>query len=160
MIPQEKLDALIEKFESIEAAMATASDSDEIIRLSKEHGELKSVVEKARELHGDHFAEGSVSPRKADYAVASGIMNVKLETPVEEWEAYVRATRDSMDAHSEKGFAFNCLTSYSDKEYMRDDLYYADPALYFDYCKRKFSRNVALLHDYELYEFTILVRKG
>jgi hypothetical protein len=29
----------------------------------------------------------------------------------------------------------------------------------FDICKRKFSRNVALLHDYGLYEFTILVRK-
>ena len=50
MIPHEKLTALIEKFESIEQAMSTTSDSDEIIRLSKEHGELKSVVEKARAL--------------------------------------------------------------------------------------------------------------
>jgi len=29
----------------------------------------------------------------------------------------------------------------------------------FDYCKRTYSRDVALLHDYGLYEFTILVRK-
>jgi hypothetical protein len=42
---------------------------------------------------------------------------------------------------------------------MRADLYYADPAQVFDYCKRRFSPNVALLHDYGLYEFTILVRK-
>jgi len=42
---------------------------------------------------------------------------------------------------------------------MREDLYYADPCFIFDYCKRNFSRNVALLHDYELYEFTIIVRK-
>jgi hypothetical protein len=27
-------------------------------------------------------------------------------------------------------------------------------------CKRRFSRNVALLHDYDLYEFTVLVRKA
>ena len=50
MIPQQKLDALISKFEKIEGAMATASGAEEIVRLSKEHGELKPVVEKAREL--------------------------------------------------------------------------------------------------------------
>ncbi len=50
MIPQEKLDALVAKFEKLEAAMATATKADEIVRLSKEHGELKEVVEKAREL--------------------------------------------------------------------------------------------------------------
>jgi hypothetical protein len=42
---------------------------------------------------------------------------------------------------------------------MRDDLYYADPCELFDHCKRQHSRNVALLHDYTLYEFTILVRR-
>ena len=51
------------------------------------------------------------------------------------------------------------LTKYSDKEYMRDNLYYADPLFIFDYCKRNFSKQVALLHDYGLYEFTILVKK-
>ena len=50
MIQQEQLDALISKFEAVETAMSTASDTDEIIRLSKEHGELKPVVEKARVL--------------------------------------------------------------------------------------------------------------
>ena len=50
MIPQEKIDALIDKFEKIEAQMSSVTNSDDIIRLSKEHGELKDVVEKAREL--------------------------------------------------------------------------------------------------------------
>ena len=50
MIPQEKLDALIAKFEKIETAMATATKVDDIVRLSKEHGELKDVVAKSREL--------------------------------------------------------------------------------------------------------------
>jgi hypothetical protein len=58
-----------------------------------------------------------------------------------------------------KGFAFNALTSYSDPERMKNTLYYADPCRLFDLCKREFSRDVALLHDYGLYEFTILVRK-
>lgn len=42
---------------------------------------------------------------------------------------------------------------------MKEHLYYADPAELFDHCKRNYSRNVALLHDYGLYEFTVLVRK-
>lgn len=50
MIPQEKLDALIAKFENIETAMSTATEAAEIVRLSKEHGELRPVVEKARAL--------------------------------------------------------------------------------------------------------------
>ncbi len=59
-----------------------------------------------------------------------------------------------------KAFLFNMLTKYSEKEYMRDNLYYADPLFIFDYCKRNFSKQVALLHDYGLYEFTILVKKN
>jgi hypothetical protein len=51
------------------------------------------------------------------------------------------------------------LTSYADREKQRSDLYYADPMFFFDYCKRRFSPRIALLHDYPLYEFTILVRK-
>ena len=50
MIPQEKLDALIARFDVVETAMSTATDSEEIIKLSKEHGELKPVVEKAKAL--------------------------------------------------------------------------------------------------------------
>ncbi|MBA3580923.1 MAG: class I SAM-dependent methyltransferase [Gammaproteobacteria bacterium] len=95
----------------------------------------------------------------ADYGIASGIFNVRLERPDNEWRSYLEDTLDVLDKTSRIGFSFNCLTSYSDKNKMRDYLYYADPCIIFDFCKRRYSRNVALLHDYELYEFTILVRK-
>lgn len=96
---------------------------------------------------------------EADYTVASGIFNVRLEHTEEEWSRYIHETLDIMNDSSKKGFSFNILTKYSDSEYMRDYLHYADPLFWFDYCKKNYSRNVALLHDYELYEFTILVRK-
>jgi SAM-dependent methyltransferase len=95
----------------------------------------------------------------ADYAIASGIFNVMLETGEDDWLAYMKKTLHSLNHSARNGFAFNCLTSYSDAQMMKDYLFYADPALLFDYCKREFSKNVALLHDYDLYEFTILVRK-
>ena len=96
---------------------------------------------------------------KADYSVASGIFSVKMEHNESEWLSYILDTLEKMNDKSNNGFSFNMLTKYSDKEYMRDDLYYADPLFIFDYCKRNFSKQVALLHDYGLYEFTILVKK-
>jgi len=125
--------------------------SPEMIREAKElYGQTKGVSFVGR--------ESELSP--ADYTVASGIFNGMFETPVPEWEAYILETLATLDALSQKGFAFNLLTRYSDQELMRSDLYYADPAFLFDHCKTKFSRFVTLLHDYPLYEFTILVRKS
>ena len=95
----------------------------------------------------------------ADYGLASGIFNVRLGRSDAEWFDYLEATLDVLDRTSSLGFAFNCLTSYSDEDKKRDYLYYADPCRLFDLCKRRYSRQVALLHDYGLYEFTILVRK-
>ncbi len=96
---------------------------------------------------------------QSDYSVASGIFNVRLQHTTEAWERYIDSVLSEMDRLSTKGFAFNMLTKYSDADRMRADLYYADPGYYFDLCKRRFSKNVALLHDYGLFEFTLLVRK-
>jgi hypothetical protein len=120
------------------------------------------MIAEARRSHGQHsycefFSEKSLlSP--ADYTVASGIFNVKLDTPESEWLEYILATLKEFRGLSRKAFAFNALTSYSDPEFMRPHLYYADPRHFFDYCQKNFSGMVSLLHDYPLYEFTILVR--
>ncbi|GAB4199131.1 MAG: class I SAM-dependent methyltransferase [Bacteroidia bacterium] len=123
----------------------------------------KEMIDASKKLFCDKryfFTNESKEIKPSDYLIASGIFNVKLDTPVERWEKYIVETLETFYQLSLKGFAFNILTSYSDKEYMKDYLYYANPLFYFDYCKRKYSRNVALLHDYDLYEFTILVRKN
>lgn len=96
---------------------------------------------------------------KYDYIVASGIFNVRLEHSDDSWAEYIKSILQIFNKHANKGFSFNVLTAYSDKEYMRDYLYYADPSYFFDYCKKEFSKYVAVLHDYPLYEFTILVKK-
>jgi SAM-dependent methyltransferase len=94
----------------------------------------------------------------ADYTVASGIFNVRQQTPAADWRDYMLSTIGDLAALGRRGFAFNALTLYSDPERRRDDLYYADPLELFDYCKRHVSRFVSLLHDTPLYEFTLLVR--
>lgn len=95
----------------------------------------------------------------ADFSVASGIFNIRLSYSDDEWLTYIKETISIMNDKSKKGFSFNVLTKYSDAEFMKDELYYADPLLLFDYCKKNFSKNVALLHDYDQYDFTIIVRK-
>jgi SAM-dependent methyltransferase len=123
----------------------------------------EKMIEAASRLHSEkpglRFVCASEPDQLADYGVASGIFNVRLGKPDAEWKAYMVDSLDKLDRTSTKGFAFNCLTSYSDADRIRDYLYYADPCEIFDLCKRRYSRNVALLHDYDLYEFTILVSK-
>lgn len=107
-----------------------------------------------------HKIQSASDMNIADYSVASGIFNVKYEAEEAEWLLHILATLESMHQKSRLGFAFNLLTKYSDKEFMQSYLYYADPLFIFDYCKKHFSKNVALLHDYFQYDFTIVVRKG
>ncbi len=121
-----------------------------------------AMIDRARRIHEDEpncvFTTSSADLVPADCTVASGIFSVRMDFAVQAWEAYVFETLDKMRSLSRKAFSFNMLTAYSDPERMRADLYYADPHRYFDYCRTRFARNVALLHDYGLYEFTVLVR--
>jgi SAM-dependent methyltransferase len=120
------------------------------------------MIAEAKRIHSQYefckFFTDESQLTQADYTIASGIFNVKQKSGDREWEAYVLETIRKVARLSLKGFAFNVLTKYSDPDRMRPDLYYADPSMLFDYCKRNFSRFVALLHDYQLYEFTILVK--
>jgi SAM-dependent methyltransferase len=103
------------------------------------------------------FREGSRITSEADYSFVSGIFNVRFEASEETWAKYVEETLRNLAEMSRCGFAFNALSTYVD--WKQDNLYYADPFHFFDYCKRHFSRYVSLLHDYPLYEWTIVVRK-
>ncbi|VFR43012.1 SAM (And some other nucleotide) binding motif [plant metagenome] len=105
------------------------------------------------------FVVADTPPEIADYGVASGVFNVRQHRSEVEWRGYLLDTLDTLDRTSRRGFSFNCLTCYSDEDRKRDYLYYADPLFIFDFCKRRYSRQIALLHDYGLYEFTVLVRK-
>jgi SAM-dependent methyltransferase len=118
------------------------------------------MLAKAGELHPQvDFVNDREQLQPADYTLASGIFNVKLQTTDEDWKQYMLDVLETMNSLSLKGFAFNALTKYSDAEFMRPDLYYADPLFFFDHCKIRYSKYVTLLHDYPLYEFTIIVRK-
>ena len=91
--------------------------------------------------------------RDADYTFVSGTFNVRSQASDDDWGAFVKDTLRALAARSRRGFAFNLLSSYVD--WRKEDLFYADPAEYFSYC-RAVCRFVTLLHDYPLYEWTIV----
>lgn len=122
-------------------------------------GMIQAASQRHQARTSARFIHAAAPGEGADYGIASGILNVRLSRPADEWIEYIKGVLDVLDRTSTRGFAFNCLTSYSDQDRMRSDLYYADPCVLFDLCKRRYSPHIALLHDYGLYEFTILVRK-
>ena len=121
------------------------------------------MVETARAAHagedGVDFVVADRPTATADYGLASGVFTLRLGRTDAECAADLERSIDTLAATSSRGFAFNCLTSYSDRPKMRDYLYYADPLALFDLCKCRHAKDVALLHDYGLYAFTVLVRK-
>ena len=120
------------------------------------------MIEAARQLHGEgddrSWRVGATPDEAADFAVASGILNVKGDVSDDVWLGYLRETLDVLAKAGRKGFGFNVLSLSSDPDRRRSNLYYADPSEMLRYCLSRYGRSVALLQDYGLYEFTVLVR--
>lgn len=121
-----------------------------------------AMIAEAERQHGSdrdrEWRVGAEPTEPADYAIASGIMNVKGCVPATDWDAYVRDTMLLLGRCSRRGFAANMLTMSSDPEKRRSNLHYVDPVEMLQFCLKNFGRSVALMQDYGLYEFTIIVR--
>lgn len=118
----------------------------------------RMVAEARKRVPGAEFREGSAIEAMADYSFACGIFNVRLTESEADWLAHIERTLDNLHAFSTRGFAFNLLSTYVD--YREPHLFYGDPCHFFDLCKRRYARKVALLHDYPLYEWTIAVTRS
>jgi SAM-dependent methyltransferase len=121
------------------------------------------MVEAARTLHGEGpdrtFVVGGAPEDAATYAVGSGILNVMRGSTPEAWAVYVRDSIDTLHNAGRRGFGFNMLSLVSDPERRRPDLFYGDPARILADCIARYGRHVALLQDYGLWEFTVIVRR-
>jgi SAM-dependent methyltransferase len=120
----------------------------------------EEMVEAARARISDPravFVLDSKVGDMADFTFVSGTFNVKMAASDEAWSAYIKERLGELWAASGKGLAFNLLTTYVD--WKQDNLFYADPLHFFDFCKRSLSPYVTLVHDYQLYEWTICVKR-
>jgi SAM-dependent methyltransferase len=129
------------------------------------YDELDAMVLAARKAFGEsekvNFTTDLADVPECDYLIAGSIFNIKFDVTDDTWREHTLTVLRQMNSLCTRALSFNILTSYSDPERMalRPDLYFADPLFYFNFCKRNLAPDVALLHDYGLYDFTILARK-
>ncbi len=130
------------------------------IRLETYYGyDISAEMLAAARAHTDeraHLIHAHEITEVADYSFVSGTFNDKPHAASSTWINYVEHMIEQLAAHSRLGFAFNLLSTYVD--FQAPNLFYADPGHFFAFCKTHFSRYVTLIHDYPLYEWTMLVR--
>jgi len=113
----------------------------------------------ARQRHpGGHFALGDISGEplqklgRFDYVIASGVFNARLHG--ESNEVHIAKAIERMCEIARLGVFVDFMSSYVD--YRNGQGWYTDPAWAFSTGKR-FSRRVAIRHDYMPYEFTLYI---
>ncbi|MEO7128766.1 MAG: class I SAM-dependent methyltransferase [Rhodoferax sp.] len=104
------------------------------------------------------FAVGHASARSADYSVASGIFNVKLDPSAARWRRFVAATLDQLHMSSRRGFAANFMTPLARGSAGSAGLYRTPAGVWRRYCEQKYGATVEIITDYGMREYTLLVR--
>jgi len=104
------------------------------------------------------FVVANKSPRTADYSIASGIFNVKLDLSDALWTEFVAETLAAMRLTSRRGFAVNFLAPLSEGASLKPELYRIPSTFWSAYCEREFSAKVEVLDNYGMREYTLLVR--
>ena len=118
-----------------------------------------NMIEAARTLWQKspqvEFVVGATCQRSADYSLASGVFNVRLECRRKEWELYVEQILRHLRESSRRGFSVNFLRP---GRASTKGLYRAPPGRWTTFCTEELGCAVELVEDYGLREFTLLAR--
>ena len=99
-----------------------------------------------------HLERSARLSRNADFSFLSGSLNHKTSDD-EAWRLYARTIVRDLAAHSRRGLAFNMMST--NVTYRVEQLFYADPAEWLEWCRREIAPNLELVEDYPLWEWTI-----
>jgi SAM-dependent methyltransferase len=126
---------------------------------------IRRARRQRRPPRGDHppdFIVATAQPPDADYSVASGIFNVKLEHPVPAWEQHVASTLAALSAASRKGFAVNFMApqALAARPGAAASLYGPPPEHWVAYSRDVLGCAVEVIAGYGLPEYTLLARRA
>lgn len=105
---------------------------------------------------GADFIVGRECGRAADYSIASGVFNVRLDHSAQLWTAHIRIMLTDLQRSSRKGFAVNFMLPAA--VIGVPELYGSLPDPWVAYCETVLGRPVELVQGYGLPEYTLLVR--
>lgn len=121
-----------------------------------------AMINHARRLHLDRprarFVVGRSCSQVADFSVASGIFNVKLEQDLVAWEYFIVETLLDMKANSRRGFSVNFMLPEAPNSASQETLYRTVPERWIEFCNDRLDCSAELIANYGLREFTLLVR--
>lgn len=104
------------------------------------------------------FEVAAGATRVADYSLASGIFNVKLDCPLPDWEALVARTLDNLRRHSRLGYGVNFIDPPAPGQASPPELYRPPAEQWLAHLARhQPGCAVALLRGYGLPEYTLWV---
>jgi SAM-dependent methyltransferase len=120
-----------------------------------------AMVQAAREIAGERadrrFTSDLAALTPTDLVVASGIFNVKLDIPREDWQRYVDETIATLGSLARRRLAFNLLPPASSPQRERADLHYADRGAVVELCVTSLGADdVVVREGYGLWEFTVV----
>jgi SAM-dependent methyltransferase len=97
-----------------------------------------------------HDMDVDALPSPYDVVVASGVFNHRLKDNL----GFIERAFEKFAGAAQVGFAANFMSPAADIRY--DALFYADPGVIFDFARR-FSKRIAIRHDYMPFEYTVQV---
>ena len=107
------------------------------------------------------FELAAGATRAADWSLASGTFNVKLDCALSEWEAMVADTLAGLHGHSRRGYAVNFVLPPAPGQASPPQLYRPPPQRWLDHlAHHQPGAEVRLLQGYGFPEYTLLVRTG
>jgi cytochrome P450 len=118
---------------------------------------IRRARRRYRGMPGRRFVVGDTALRRADYSVASGVMNVQLDIARNIWEAFVAETLRTMRRCSRLGFAVNFLEE-SPSAPASHALYRTAPEPWVQFCHDTLGCSAEIIRGYGMREFTLLFR--
>lgn len=109
-----------------------------------------------RQRPGADFIVGHECGRVADYSIASGVFNVRLDYGTQLWRGHIRAMLMDLHRRSRRGFAVNFMLPAAAAH--APELYGSLPGPWVAYCETALGRSVELVQDYGMAEYSLLVR--
>jgi len=122
--------------------------SDEMIKLSK-----KKYSELSDKIVANDFNETNYNDN-FDHIVISGIFNNNMGN---NWE-FIKKTLLNAYKICNKSVSFNLITDEVD--YFDNNLFYINPSKIIKYCNDKITSNLKKIHNYNKYEYMIILHKN